>query len=130
MDVALLIACLGIGTGLAIPRQARIASDVRRAEVESLARSASTAADLAHARWLAADHPATVPGVRGAVALVQGYPSPASLPLLFAEAELGAFTYSGGTWQHREAGADCAVRYAPPSDPDGVPAIQADTSGC
>lgn len=90
------------------------------------------AAQLAHARWLAANQPATLDGPRGVVAMTYGYPSPATLPLLLAEAETATFAYQGGVWQHGGVGGNrpCGVAYSPPAAPGQNPAISPRTSGC
>ena len=81
----------------------RLAKESRLDEVTALSRSAALAAQLAHARWLAADQPPTIDGPRGVVAMTYGYPSTATLPLMLAEAETASFVYSGGVWRHRDS---------------------------
>jgi hypothetical protein len=131
LDVAILIACLAAGTVVAVPRHVRLAADTRVDEVESLARSASLAAQLAHARWLAGNEPPTIEGVRGLVAMNHGYPSSATLPLMLADAETNTFIYADGMWRHRAAGeAACGVAYSPPAAPGQNPAITPLTGGC
>lgn len=132
LDVAVLIAVLGTAAVVAVPRHARIATDQRRAQVTALTRAAQTAAQLAHSRWLAAKEPPTIEGARGVVAMTNGYPSTATLPLMLAEAETLTFRYDGGIWRHASLGADtsCGVSYQPPAVPGQNPAISALTSGC
>jgi len=132
VDLVVLIACLGAGTVLAVPRHARLAADARLDQVTALTRSTSLAAALAHARWLAADQPPTIEGPRGAVAMTFGYPSPATLPLMLAEAETAAFRYDGGVWRHSGVSPSrrCGVAYSPPAAPGQNPAITPHTTGC
>lgn len=132
MDLILLIAGLGIAAGLAVPRQDELTREARRTEVLALARGVASVSELAHTRWLAAGEPATLPGARGVVAMHQGYPSRATLPLLFAEAELLPFGYAGGAWQHREvpAGRYCGVFYGPPEQPGAPARITTRLDGC
>ena len=132
VDVVVLIACLAGGTVVAIPRHAGLATEVRVEEVTALARSATTAAQLAHARWLAGAQPPVIDGPRGVVAMTYGYPSAATLPLMLADAETATFTYSEGVWQHRGLSGrrPCGVAYSPPAAPGQNPAISAQTRGC
>ncbi|MDH5254725.1 MAG: hypothetical protein OEW72_02315 [Gammaproteobacteria bacterium] len=131
-DALVLIACLGAATFMAIPRHVRLASDSRLDEVTALTRSTVLAAQLAHARWLAANQPPTIDGPRGVVAMTYGYPSTATLPLMLAEAETSSFVYSDGMWRHRRPRGDrhCGVVYSPPAAPGQNPAITPQTSGC
>ncbi len=132
VDVLVLIACLGAGAFVAVPRHVRLAGEARLDEVTALTRSTAMATQLAHARWLAANQPPTIDGPRGVVAMTYGYPSTATLPLMLAEAETASFAYSGGVWRHRRLGGDrpCGVAYSPPAAPGQNPAISAQTSGC
>jgi type II secretory pathway pseudopilin PulG len=132
VDVLVLIACLGAGAVVAVPRHVRLATETRLDEVSALARSAALAAQLAHARWLAANEPPTVDGPRGVVAIAYGYPSTATLPLMLAEAETATFVYSSGVWRHGSVAGDrpCSVAYSPPAAPGKNPVISAQTSGC
>jgi hypothetical protein len=132
LDVAVLIAALCAGAVVAVPRHAQTATDARLAEVTALTRGATTAAQLGHSRWLAANQPPTIDGARGLVAMTYGYPSVATLPLMLAEAETAAFIYHDGLWRHASLGADrpCGVSYQPPAAPGQKPAISPQTSGC
>jgi MSHA pilin protein MshA len=140
LDVALLIACLGAGAVVAVPRHSRYATEARVAEVNALSRASASAVQLAHTRWLAAGQPATIDGARGLVAMTQGYPSTATLPLMLAAAETAAFSYEDGVWRHRGPrtatlprsgiAQRCGVHYQPPAVAGQDPALAADTSGC
>lgn len=132
VDVLVLIACLGAGTVVAVPRHARLAAEARLDEVTALTRSVSMAAQLAHARWLAANQPPVVDGPRGVVAMTHGYPSTATLALMLAEAETARFVDDGGVWRHASLHASraCGVVYSPPAAPGQNPAITPHTSGC
>ena len=132
LDVAVLIAMLCAGAVLAVPRHAQISTELRLSQVNALARGANTAAQLAHSRWLAAGQPATIEGARGIVAMTNGYPSAATLPLMLAEAEMLNFRYGGGVWQPAGVSADqrCGVAYQPPAAPGKDPDIIALTSDC
>ncbi|MDH4022017.1 MAG: hypothetical protein OEW88_10220 [Gammaproteobacteria bacterium] len=132
LDAAILIGCLGMAVVVAVPRHAQMSTQSRVAEVAALARGASTAAQLAHSRWLAADRPPTIAGVRGVVAITHGYPSAATLSLMLANAETAAFQYDGGVWRHASvpAGTPCGVAYQPPAAAGQSPVISDQTSGC
>lgn len=132
LDVAILIACLGTAGVVAVPRHARIAQEARLAEVTALASAASTSAELAHSRWLAAARPQTITGRRGLVAITHGYPSAASLSLMLAEAETAAFVNDGGVWRHAglPAGSACGVAYQPPTVEAQPPTIISYTADC
>lgn len=132
VDVLVLIACLGAGAVVAVPRHFRLVTDARRAEVTALTRTATTAAQLAHSRWLAANRPPAIDGARGLVAMTHGYPSTATLPLMLAESETAPFQYDGGVWSHRGLRPDspCGVAYFPPAVSGQNPAITPRTSGC
>ncbi len=132
LDIAILIACLGAVAVVAVPRHAQVATDVRLAEVRALARAATTAAQLGHTRWLAANQPPTIDGPRGMVAMTHGYPSVATLPLMLAVAETANFHYEGGVWRASSLEVDraCGVSYQPPVVAGQNPAISAHVSGC
>jgi len=132
LDIAILIGCLGVGAVVAVPRHARISTEVRVADVKALARGAAMSAELAHVRWLAADQPQTIAGVRGAVAMTHGYPSAATLSLMLGDAETAAFRYEDGVWRHASApaGAACGVSYQPPAAPGQSAVITDQTTGC
>lgn len=132
LDAAILIACLGAGAVVAVPRHLQFSTQTRVAEVAALARGARTAAELAHSRWRAADRPATITGARGVVAITHGYPSAATLSLMLADAETAAFLYEGGVWRHAglRAHRPCGVTYQPPAAAGLSPIISDYTSGC
>ena len=132
LDIVVVIGCLGAGAVVAVPRHVQLASEARTAEVTALTRGTTTAAQLAHSRWLAASEPATIDGVRGVVAMTHGYPSTATLPLMLGESETLAFRYEGGEWQHTDVRAAylCGVTYQPPAAPGQNPSISAHTQDC
>ena len=132
LEIVVVIGCLGAGAVVAVPHHVQLASEARTAEVVALTRGTTTAAQLAHSRWLAANQPATIEGVRGVVAMTQGYPSTATLPLMLGESETLRFQYEDGVWRHTDVRTDhpCGVSYQPPAAPGQNPAISAQTSGC
>lgn len=132
VDVGILVACLALTAMFAVPRHNQIASDARRAEVASLARNVERAAGLAHLLWESSGRPATVSGSRGKVAMINGYPSIATLPLMLDGPEVMSFDYERGSWRHGgvRAGRSCGVSYAPPVGADAHPAITPLLAGC
>lgn len=131
VDAVILVAIVAMAAAIAVPRQSGLASEARRGQVAALARSAESAARLAHSQWEARGRPPAVPGSRGLIAMVNGYPSAATLPLLLAEAETAPFVHEAGAFRHAEAGAaGCGVQYAPPADSGAPPRITATTDGC
>jgi hypothetical protein len=132
LNVAILIAVLGAGAVVAVPRHAGIATEARLAQVTVLSRSATTAAELGHSRWLAGNRPPVIEGARGVVAMTYGYPSAATLPLMLGDAETASFIYADGVWRHASAGSGkpCGVAYSPPATAGQNPAISPQTSGC
>ena len=132
LDVAVLIGCLCAGAVVAVPRHVQLATDLRLEQVTALTRGARTAAQLAHSRWLAERQPPTIEGARGVVAMSNGYPSAATLPLMLGAAETVTFIYDGGVWRNAGLSADkpCGVSYQPPAAPGQNPAISPLTSGC
>lgn len=130
VDIGLLIAGLALAVVVAVPRHTGLASEARRTEVSALARNAASAVQLAHRQWEAAGRPATLPGGRGTVAMVHGYPSAATLPLLLAEPELAPFAYERGTFQHGQASGPCGLNYLPPAAVGAAPVFNLLTAGC
>ncbi|MCE7901637.1 MAG: hypothetical protein DYH20_03015 [Gammaproteobacteria bacterium PRO9] len=132
LDAAIAIACLAAGAVVAVPRHASFARHNRAAEVSALSLGAATAARLAHIRWLEAGEPPTIEGARGIVAMRNGYPSVATLPLMLADSETVAFAYDNGRWRHRDVadGNDCGVVYRTPVASGGSPVVEAETAGC
>jgi type II secretory pathway pseudopilin PulG len=131
VDALVVIAIAAVAAGMAVPRQQDLAREARRAQVIALARSAGSAAALAHSQWEARGRPATVSGSRGLVAMVNGYPSAATLPLLLAEAEAVAFAHDAGRFRHVEASSPaCGVSYAPPATGESAPRIVSQIDGC
>lgn len=127
----MLIACLALGAGVAVPRQDRLVDENERAATVALARNAKNALELTRLRWEQSGRPLTLPGSRGAVALVNGYPSVATLPLLLSAAETDGFTYADGRWVSREKpDPACSVNYNVPPDGKTLPALKVVTTGC
>ncbi len=132
LDVAVLLAALVLAGMIAVPRHVNLARDARQAEVGVLLENISGAAELAHSMWVASGEPAAMPGTRGMVAMVNGYPSVATLPLMLETPEAASFDYLRGRWQHLEVAEnrECGVRYTPPAALGELPTIEAALDGC
>ena len=128
-NLAITAACVAMLAAVAVPLQSDVGAEVRRTEVAALARSIEGAARLGHSLWQAAGAPAVLETGRGRVAIVNGYPAAADLPLLLEKAESLAFAHERGMWTHRDAGS-CGVRYAPPDRRGGSPILEPDLTGC
>ncbi len=130
VDAAILVAVVAMAVAVAVPRHWQMASSQRQDEVAALAQGMTSTTALAHARWSAAGGPLTLATPRGKVAMVHGYPSVATLPLLFEPSEVAAFRHAAGRWQHAGTDGPCGVRYGAPAAPGERPAIVVDASGC
>jgi type II secretory pathway pseudopilin PulG len=130
VDALVVVAVAALAAAVAVPRQQDLARDTRRAQVVALARSAGSAATLAHSQWQAGGKPATLRGTRGLVAMINGYPSAATLPLLLAEPEAAGFAHDAGEFRHSGAAGSCGVRYLPPASAGTAPRIVSNLEGC
>ncbi len=132
LDVALVVACLGMLAAVAVPRQQNLTAETHRAEVSALADSIRSAAHFGHTLWQARGRPASVDLGRRHIGIVNGYPAAADLALLLEQPEVMAFRHAGGTWQHRDRGAGepCGVSYAPPRPGAREPNVRLRVSGC
>ena len=135
IDVFVAIACLGALAAVALPGQREVTAETRRMETAALASSLRSAADLGHSLWLARGAPDTLEierdGVTVRVAMKNGYPSAASLPLLLEEPETNGFAQTGDTWRHQAGGAgSCGATYEPPRSQGAKPQITPHLEGC
>jgi len=129
VDIAVLFCCFLVLAGVAVPRHLSLVADTRRAELYAMAASVGNAAEIAHGLWLARQQPATLELAGGDVAMVNGFPSAATVDGAL-EAPIGkAFVFRHGTWSLRGA-ADCAVEYRPPQSPGAPPSIVTVERGC
>ena len=133
LDLVLAIACLSILAVVALPNHRVATAETRSMETAALAASLTSAAALGHSLWRARGAPGKLDiernGTMVRVAMVNGYPSAASLPLLLEEPETNGFSQVGASWRHGGT-ATCAVTYAPPRWMGNRPEISTDTSGC
>ena len=135
LDLVVAIACLGALAAVALPGQRAVTAETRRMETAALASSLRSAADLGHSLWLARGAPDTLEierdGATVRVAMRNGYPSAASLPLLLEEPETNGFAQTGDTWRHEAGGAGkCRVTYEPARSPGAKPHITSHLEGC
>ena len=129
VDLAIVIACFGLVLGLALPSQSELAHDARRQAVHALARNTDTALELTRRRWEEAGRPVTVDGAQGPVAVVNGAPSVATLPLIVTPAESAGFSYDNGHWT-LDGVKDCSLSYAPPARDGQDPLLTVTIYGC
>ncbi len=132
MDGVVLLACLSVLAVVAVPRQLSLATQLRHAELRSLAAGLASALDMAHARWRAGGQPVVMHLPGGDVVMVNGYPSAATAAALLLPPETASFEFVAGRWQHRErpAPARCALRYAPPATAGRRPQIETELADC
>lgn len=132
LDLVLAVAVLGALAAVAVPRQQDLTARSRLTEVQALADSLRSAAQLGHSLWQAQGRPASIETVGGRVRMVNGYPAAADLARLLEAPETMAFTHAGGAWRHRDDRGDalCGVGYAPPAAAAGAPSVRLHTAGC
>ena len=132
IDVVILVACFSVLATVAIPRQFELATEFRRADTASLAGSVNSAVLLANAFWVAAEQPQVLQLTRGDVAMINGFPSAATVAWTLESSETAAFKFAGGRWQHRDTpfGEPCGVTYEPPAALGEQPRIIVEQDGC
>jgi MSHA pilin protein MshA len=111
--------------GFAVPRFISLEAEARAASRDALAGSVRSAAALAHALWLAGGRPSSVTMDGRVVAIVNGYPSAASIDDALPNHAGFRYTQSGatGTFTSHEV-ETCRVTYTEAS-PNGPPTIAA-----
>ncbi len=101
IELVVVIVILGILAAFAVPRFMGLEGKARAATLASMQGTLESAATMAYGVWEAGGAggaSVTIPGV-GAVALVNGYPTTASIQLLLQQKPAQAgFTVAGGVW--------------------------------
>jgi MSHA pilin protein MshA len=132
IELVVVITILGILAAFAVPRFTAIEGRARQAAVQGLAGSVRSAATLAHSMWLASGSPTVVNMEGNNIAMVNGYPTRASIRNTLQD--LSGFTYvaADGTFtrQGAQTAANCRVTYTAPTGPNRAPQIVVVTSGC
>ncbi len=128
----MLVSCLAVLAALAVPRQIQLAADTRKSQTLALAGSVASAANLANAFWAAADEPTVMMFPGGEVSMINGYPSAATITRTLRPAEMSAFSFANGAWQHRDSKAStaCGVRYTPPITLGNPPVVEIADRDC
>lgn len=117
IELVVVIVILGILAAFAVPRFMGLEGKARAATLASMQGTLQSAATMAYGVWEAngaGGNTVNIPGV-GAVALVNGYPTTASIQLLLQQTPLQAgFTVNGGVWRVTSAAtpANCTFTYA------------------
>lgn len=130
VDVAVLAACFSVLAMVAVPRHLGLSAGARGDEVRALARGVGSAAALANAYWHARHQPAALSLAGGDAAVVNGYPSAATVQRALEPAEWTQFDFAAGRWQHRDAPGPCGVVYQPPPQPGQPPLVRVIADGC
>ena len=131
-DLIILVACVALVAVVALPRHVLIDRSTKQQAVSMLAASVRSSTDLAHALWEQQGQPSAVELHQGPVAMVNGYPSLGSLPLVISNPEARHFGYAAGRWQHLDVNpsAPCGVEYQSPLKPEEPASITMHLDGC
>jgi MSHA pilin protein MshA len=114
IELIMVIVILGVLSAFALPRFADLGGNAREASINGAAASMKSAANIAHAQWLAEGNAAStsveLEGV--AVAMVNGYPTEAGI-MVAAQISADDYTIAGGTVSVTDAPtpANCSVVY-------------------
>ena len=121
IEIVVAITILGILAAFAIPRFAALEVESHTAARDALAGSIRSGAALSHALWLAQGRPANVTMEGQKVAMVNGYPSLATIGSTIGHP--AGFTYTAGTgvFLKKGAAATCTVTYSEAGSPHLAP---------
>ena len=120
IELVVVIVILGVLAAFAVPRFMGLEAQARISAVTSLAGSIKSAAALAHSTQIASGlGPAASITVNNVtVAMANGYPTRASLPLVLEDTT--GFTYTAATGLYTKDGAttpaSCSATYNPPTN--------------
>ena len=123
IEVVVVITILAILAAFAIPRFAGLEVEARTGARDAFAGRMRSGAALSHALWLAQGRPANVTMEGQAIAMVNGYPSLATINGTIGD--LTGFTHTAGTGVFLKTGGDatCTVRYAEAAGANAAPTI-------
>jgi len=124
IELVVVITILGILAAFAIPRFAGLRTEARTAARDELACRVRAGAALSHALWLAQGSQSASVTMEGqAIAIVNGYPSLASIDNTLGD--LTGFGYDPvtGIFTKTGAAATCTVTYAEATGPNLAPTI-------
>ncbi len=143
IELIMVIVILGVLSAFALPRFADFGGDARTASVNALAGAMRSAANIAHAQWLANGGSGASVTLEGqTITMVDGYPT-ADVAGIIAAAQISSDYVPSGTaaaagttatFNLNPARANCTVTYqaanAGAATPIVTPVITATTSGC
>ena len=123
IELLVVITILSILAAFAIPRFAALEVEARTSARDALAVRIRSGAALSHALWLAQGQPANVTMEDQTIAMMNGYPSRATINGTIGD--LTGFTYAAGTGVFLKTGgaATCTVRYAEAAGANAAPTI-------
>jgi MSHA pilin protein MshA len=131
IELVVVITILGILAAFAVPRFARLEVQARAASRDALGGSIRASAALSHALWLAAGNsPANVNMEGVNIAMVNGYPSRASINRTLSDASGFTYTAATGVFQVRGGSANCTVTYTEAANANSAPTIAVSTQAC
>ena len=136
VEIIVAITILGVLAAFAVPRFASLEVEARSAAATALGGTLRSNAALAHAVWLAEGQPEALSLEEQVVAMVNGYPSEASIDELLASFD--GFTYddsdSPSVFSKTDGAgnpiASCGVSYGEAPAVGAAPDIAIEVSGC
>jgi MSHA pilin protein MshA len=130
IELVVVITILGILAAFAVPRFASLEVQARSAAVQALGGSVRASATLAHSLWLTNGQVSPVQLEGEDIAIVNGYPSLATIDN--ALADLQGFNYDAATgiFQSASVTGDCRITYAEAAALGEAPSVTPDVDGC
>lgn len=138
IELIMVIVILGVLSAFALPRFADLGQNARAATVQGAAASVKSAANIAHAQWLAEGDAAslevTLEGV--AIVMVNGYPSKDSIDeaagIIADDYDITVGTTNDVTIDAKGAttATTCRVTYTEAAAVNSSPTFAVDTDGC
>jgi MSHA pilin protein MshA len=127
IELVVVIVILGILAAFAVPRFMGLENKARAATLKSMQGTLMSAANMAYGVWEAqgtGGNNVTLPGV-GTIAVVNGFPTTATIVQLLQQNPPPGFTIAGGTWSVTSAvtPATCELTYANSAAPGTPPVV-------
>jgi len=136
IELIMVIVILGILSAFALPRFADLGGEARTSSIQALAGSLRSAANIAHAQWLAdGTNAATVTLEGTSIAMTNGYPTIAGVTAAAQVDTTNDYSLSGGTFYlspddgTATSASLCRVVYTEATATAAATAV-ATTSGC
>src|SRR5262249_24748940 len=137
IELVVVIVILGILAAFAVPRFMRLEDKARVATLTSMQGTLLSAANMAYGVWEATGtggNTVTIPGVAAGKAVVNGYPTTASIQNMLQQPPAQAgFTVNGGVWRVTSAvtPANCTLTYTNSAAAGTPPTVViTNTAGC